>query len=135
MMTKRGTQSLGLIAACIAAGVLLAGCVNHSQERILDGEVPHFDQFHPDGQMVQAEESMGNASGMSGAHFERDVNGEQLFNMYCSNCHDQRSLGDRPFEETAVTFAHARKHAYLTGQEYRKLIHFLRHWNGLNTRY
>ena len=55
--------------------------------------------------------------------------GGQLFKMYCGSCHYARPLGDRPFAQTEVAFAHMRRHAYLTGKEYRQLIHFLRRWH------
>jgi len=57
------------------------------------------------------------------------VNGGQLFKMYCGSCHAARPLGDRSFAQTEVAFAHMRRHAYLTGKEYRQLIHFLRRWH------
>ena len=57
------------------------------------------------------------------------VQGGQLFKMYCGSCHFARPLGDRSFAETEVTFAHMRRHAYLTGKEYRQLVHFLRRWH------
>jgi hypothetical protein len=40
-------------------------------------------------------------------------------------------LGERPFNNVEVSFAHMRRHAYLTGKEYRQLIHFLRRWHDL----
>lgn len=55
--------------------------------------------------------------------------GGQLFKMYCGSCHYARPLGDRSFAQTEVAFAHMRRHAYLTGKEYRQLIHFLRRWH------
>ena len=41
-------------------------------------------------------------------------NGGQLFKMYCGSCHNARHLAERPFAETQVSFAHMRRHAYLT---------------------
>ena len=63
--------------------------------------------------------------------FEDCVSGGKLFQLYCASCHEGRPLGERPFRETAVTFSHMRTQAYLTGDEYRKLIHFLRRWHDL----
>ena len=57
------------------------------------------------------------------------VQGGQLFKQYCGSCHAARPLGDRSFAQTEVSFAHMRRHAYLTGKEYRQLIHFLRRWH------
>ena len=63
--------------------------------------------------------------------FENDVSGGRLFQLYCASCHEGRPLGERPFRETAVTFSHMRTQAYLTGTEYRKLVHYLRRWHDL----
>ncbi|MFK7769529.1 MAG: hypothetical protein AB8B55_20115 [Mariniblastus sp.] len=67
--------------------------------------------------------------------FEREVTGEQIFLMNCASCHEGRSLMERPLGATVVSFSHARKHAYLTGVEYRKLVNFLRNWHGLGAQY
>jgi hypothetical protein len=61
-----------------------------------------------------------------GAQFDDCVSGGQLFKMYCGTCHNARPLTERPFSNTEVAFAHMREQAYLTGEEYRQLIHFLR---------
>lgn len=63
--------------------------------------------------------------------FEDCVEGGQLFKMYCGSCHNARSLGERNFRETEVSFSHMRTQAYLTGTEYRKLIHYLRRWHNV----
>ena len=63
--------------------------------------------------------------------FEDCVEGGQLYKMYCSQCHNTRPLGERNFRETEVSFSHMRTQAYLTGEEYRKLIHYLRRWHNL----
>lgn len=65
------------------------------------------------------------------AGFEDCVEGGQLFKMYCGSCHNARSLGERNFRETEVSFSHMRTQAYLTGAEYRKLIHYLRRWHNV----
>lgn len=66
-----------------------------------------------------------------GNSFEDCVDGGQLFKMYCSQCHNARPLAERSFRETEVSFSHMRTQAYLTGEEYRKLIHYLRRWHEL----
>ena len=67
----------------------------------------------------------------TGGQFENEITGRQIFLMNCSSCHEGRSIIERPLAQTAVSFSHARKHAYLTGGEYRKLVNFLRQWHGL----
>jgi hypothetical protein len=61
--------------------------------------------------------------------FENSVGGGRLFGMYCGSCHNARALGERPFANYEVAVAHMREQAYLTGKEYRQIIHFLRRWH------
>lgn len=63
--------------------------------------------------------------------FEDVVTGGELFEMHCSSCHNGRPLAERNFRATEVTFSHMRTQAYLTGEEYRKLVHYLRRWHGI----
>ncbi|HXG08513.1 MAG TPA: hypothetical protein VNK04_01870 [Gemmataceae bacterium] len=62
-------------------------------------------------------------------HYDDYVAGGRLFQMYCASCHNARPLGERPFSNYEVAVAHMREQAYLTGKEYRQLIHFLRRWH------
>jgi hypothetical protein len=71
--------------------------------------------------------------GEAGCKFDDCVKGGELFKLYCSSCHNGRPLGERPFNHEEVCFAHMREQAYLTGKEYRQLIHFLRRWHDLGT--
>jgi hypothetical protein len=57
--------------------------------------------------------------------------GGRLYQMYCGACHNARPLSERPFSNNEVTLAHMREQAYLTGWEYRQLLHFLRRWHDL----
>jgi hypothetical protein len=57
------------------------------------------------------------------------VAGGKLFRLYCGSCHNARPLGERPFSNYQVAVAHMRDQAYLTGKEYRQIIHFLRRWH------
>jgi hypothetical protein len=57
------------------------------------------------------------------------VAGGRLFQLYCGSCHNARPLGERPFSNYQVAVAHMRDQAYLTGKEYRQIIHFLRRWD------
>jgi hypothetical protein len=65
----------------------------------------------------------------TGGRFDDYATGGQLFKMYCGACHNARPLGERPFTNWEVCTAHMREQAYLTGKEYRQLIHFLRRWH------
>jgi hypothetical protein len=57
--------------------------------------------------------------------------GGRLFQLYCGSCHNARPLGERPFSNYQVAIAHMRNQAYLTGKEYRQIIHFLRRWDNV----
>ena len=61
--------------------------------------------------------------------YEECLTGGRIFNMYCASCHNARPLGERPFANYEVATSHMREQAYLTGAEYRALIHFLRRWH------
>lgn len=61
--------------------------------------------------------------------FDDRIPGGRLFQLYCASCHNARPLGERPFSNYEVAMAHMREQAYLTGKEYRQLIHFLRRWH------
>jgi hypothetical protein len=59
------------------------------------------------------------------------ANGGLLFARYCGSCHNARPLGERPFSNYHVAVAHMRDQAYLTGNEYRQIIMFVRRWHDL----
>jgi hypothetical protein len=59
------------------------------------------------------------------------ANGGRLFKLYCGSCHNARPLGERPFSNYHVAIAHMRGQAYLTGEEYRQIIMFLRRWDNV----
>ena len=48
--------------------------------------------------------------------------------MYCSSCHNARSLAERPFAHYQNVAAHMRVRANLTGKEYAKVLEFMRRW-------
>jgi hypothetical protein len=54
--------------------------------------------------------------------------GGRLWKQYCGSCHNARPLGERPFSNYHVAITHMRSQAYLTGEEYRQIIAFLRRW-------
>src|SRR4051794_20023836 len=69
------------------------------------------------------------APGPHAAAEDDRVAGGRLFQLYCGSCHNARPLGERPFSNYQVAVAHMRSQAYLTGKEYRQIIHFLRRWD------
>jgi hypothetical protein len=63
--------------------------------------------------------------------YEDSLTGGQVFQMYCSYCHNAPSLAERPFSNFQNVAAHMRVRANLTGKEYAKLMEFLRRWNDI----
>jgi hypothetical protein len=63
--------------------------------------------------------------------YENSLNGGEVFAMYCNQCHNARSLGERPFSNYQNVAAHMRVRATLTGVEYEKVLEFLRRWHDL----
>jgi hypothetical protein len=61
--------------------------------------------------------------------YEDSLTGGQVFQMYCSYCHNAPSLAERPYSQFRNVAAHMRVRANLTGKEYAKLMEFLRRWN------
>jgi hypothetical protein len=61
--------------------------------------------------------------------YEDNLTGGQVFDMYCSYCHNAPSLAERPYAQFRNVAAHMRVRANLTGKEYAKLMEFLRRWN------
>ncbi len=51
--------------------------------------------------------------------------------MYCNQCHNARALGERPFANYQNVAAHMRVRAQFTGEEYEKLMEFLRRWHDI----
>jgi len=64
-----------------------------------------------------------------GSYTDNDcAEGGRLWKQYCGSCHNARPLGERPFSNYHVAITHMRSQAYLTGEEYRQIIAFLRRW-------
>jgi hypothetical protein len=61
--------------------------------------------------------------------FEDSLTGGEVFSMYCNQCHNARTLAERPFFNYENVMAHMRVRANLTGVEYEKLLEFLRRWH------
>src|SRR5262245_24764973 len=53
--------------------------------------------------------------------YEDSLTGGQVFQMYCSYCHNAPTLAERPFSNFQNVAAHMRQRANLTGKEYAKL--------------
>jgi hypothetical protein len=58
--------------------------------------------------------------------FEDSLSGGQVFQMYCSQCHNRRPLSERPFANYRNVAAHMRARANLSGKEFEKLVDFMR---------
>jgi hypothetical protein len=63
--------------------------------------------------------------------FEDSLTGGEVFSMYCNQCHNARALGERPFANFQNVAAHMRVRANITGEEYAKLMEFLRRWHDI----
>jgi hypothetical protein len=61
--------------------------------------------------------------------YEDSLTGGQVFDMYCSYCHNAPALSERPFANFKNVAAHMRVRANLTGKEYAKLLEFLQRWH------
>jgi hypothetical protein len=61
--------------------------------------------------------------------YEESLQGHHIFDMYCGNCHNARSLAERPFSNYQNVAQHMRVRANLTGEEYAKLMTWLRRWH------
>jgi hypothetical protein len=61
--------------------------------------------------------------------FEEGLTGGQVFAMYCNQCHNAKTLAERPFATYQNAAAHMRVRANLTGEEYAKLLEFMRRWH------
>jgi hypothetical protein len=61
--------------------------------------------------------------------FEDSLTGGKVFAMYCNQCHNARTLAERPFSNYKNVAAHMRSRANLTGKEYADLIEFMRRWH------
>jgi hypothetical protein len=58
--------------------------------------------------------------------FEDSLTGGQVFQMYCSQCHNRRPMFERPFANYQNVAAHMRTRANLTGKEYDLLVEWMR---------
>src|SRR5262245_63142130 len=98
-----------LLVAGLAAGCYTPSAHTLSRDYSLRGDVP-----------VDPPDGCG----------DRDcLEGGRLYRLYCGSCHNARPLSERPFSNNETTLAHMREQAYLTGHEYRQIMHYLRRWH------
>lgn len=61
--------------------------------------------------------------------YEQALQGHHVFEMYCAACHNARALAERPFSNYQNVTQHMRVRANLTGEEYAKLMAWMRRWH------
>lgn len=61
--------------------------------------------------------------------YEDALRGHHIFDMYCGACHNARALAERPFANYQSVAQHMRVRANFTGEEYAKLMAWLRRWH------
>jgi len=116
-MIRQGhtTWLLSAVAGLLACGAVI-GCWNSPSAHTTSRNYSHGDApIDP--------------PNCSGTQFDDITSGGKLFKLYCGACHNARALGERPFANYEVAVAHMRQQAYLTGKEYRQIIHFVRRWH------
>lgn len=67
----------------------------------------------------------------TGLKYDQRVDGGTLYKQHCSRCHNARPLSERSFAQNEVSLAHMRDFAGLTGEEYRKIVQYMRRWHGV----
>ena len=108
-MSVRGCRALGVVALVAAAGCYTQSAHTYSRNYTLREDLP------------------ADAPGCDPDFLE----GGRLYKQYCGSCHNARPLSERPFSNNEVSLAHMRDQAYLTGREYRQIVHYLRRWHDL----
>jgi hypothetical protein len=63
--------------------------------------------------------------------YEDSLTGGEVFARYCNQCHNARALAERPFASYQNVAAHMRVRSNLTGEEYEKVLEFLRRWHDI----
>lgn len=63
--------------------------------------------------------------------YDERTDGGTLYKQHCSRCHNGRPLGERSFSQNEVSLAHMRNFSGLTGEEYRKILQYMRRWHGV----
>jgi mono/diheme cytochrome c family protein len=67
----------------------------------------------------------------TGMKYDQRVDGGTLYKQHCSRCHNGRPLSERSFAQNEVSLAHMRDFSGLTGEEYRKIVQYMRRWHGV----
>jgi hypothetical protein len=117
MRSKRKLWLAGPIL--VVTGVLaVAGCCNTPIDNSDFGTGPAFLRMRS-----PAKDADGCMS------YEDSLTGGKIFDMYCNQCHNAPSLGERNFANFRNIAAHMRVRANLTGKEYAKLMEFLQRWH------
>jgi hypothetical protein len=114
MQSIRKVASGGFAAALLLAAALgTAGC-DHTPVDLRQGPAPL--RMPPPDKQGECD------------NYEDSLAGGQIFSMYCGYCHNARALAERPFSNYKNVAVHMRVRANLTGEEYAKLVAFLRRW-------
>jgi hypothetical protein len=66
------------------------------------------------------------AQAIGSDRFEDSLTGDEVYQMYCSQCHNRRPMSERPFANYRNVAAHMRTRANLSGKEYAKLVDWMR---------
>lgn len=114
---------IGLTAGCLAMTLMLVGC--RSTE-----SVTRIGDLNPSG-TTSGGSDVADTEACPPERYEDRLTGGRVFQMYCAACHNARALGERPFASTENAATHMRVRANLTGEEYRKLMVFLRYWHDI----
>jgi hypothetical protein len=140
---KRMWLTLGVLSGCITLGCQwgmirrdsppLALCALREES---GQAAPAANTAVPDAAMVSPDDSSiasckDAPSAPSRTCYEDTLSGGRVFAMYCGACHNARALGERPFASYQNAANHMRVRANLTGEEYRKLMVFLRYWHDI----
>ena len=64
-----------------------------------------------------------------GLKYDQRADGGTLYKQHCSRCHNARPLSERSFAQNEVSLAHMRDFSGLTGEEYRKIVQYMRRWH------
>lgn len=110
-----------LTLGSLAVAVALIGCRTTEP-------VTHVGDPHAAGAISDGSDAAG-TDACPPERYEDQLTGGRVFQMYCGACHNARALGERPFASYENATNHMRVRANLTGEEYRKLMVFLRYWH------
>src|SRR6516164_2863025 len=113
MRTVRGRWYLGLVLA-LSGLLVVIGCQNTPIDLsdFTRGPAPLRDP----------------GPGQADCCYEEALQGHHIFDMYCASCHNARALAERPFSNYQNVAQHMRVRANLAGEEYAKLMAWLRRW-------